>query len=216
MYKIRGGDGNEYGPVTADALRQWIAERRANAETLVQREGTTMWQVLGSLPEFADVFGAAGAAAGTGGGPGLTPGVGADQGAQGLAKPAGWALTVVGILGILWNLGQGVFYAVGGTATNPMFQNFLQRNPSSSGAMKAGFIFGLVFALVFGVVWAGFVAYAGTKLRRLESWGLVLTAAILCLMPCFGSSLPVCFLSFPVGVWVIIVLCQPKVKNAFT
>lgn len=56
MYKIIGGDGREYGPVSADELRRWIADGRANAQTRVQPEGATHWQTLGSVPEFADAL----------------------------------------------------------------------------------------------------------------------------------------------------------------
>lgn len=58
MYKILGGDGREYGPVTAETLRQWINEGRANALTQIKPEGATAWQALSSLPELADIFGA--------------------------------------------------------------------------------------------------------------------------------------------------------------
>ena len=53
MYIILGADGQEYGPVTADRLRQWIAENRANAQTRIRPEGATQWKLLGELPEFA-------------------------------------------------------------------------------------------------------------------------------------------------------------------
>lgn len=53
MYKILGSDQKEYGPVSADQIRQWIAERRLNADSLVQPEGATSWKPLGQLPEFA-------------------------------------------------------------------------------------------------------------------------------------------------------------------
>ncbi|MBA4150902.1 MAG: NINE protein [Verrucomicrobia bacterium] len=53
MYKILGGDRQEYGPVSAEHVRQWIAEGRANAGTLVQPEGSSAWVPLGSLPEFS-------------------------------------------------------------------------------------------------------------------------------------------------------------------
>jgi len=56
MFKILGADGKEYGPISADGLRQWIAERRANAQTKVQPAGTTEWQLLGELSEFKDAF----------------------------------------------------------------------------------------------------------------------------------------------------------------
>ena len=35
MYKIIGADGNEYGPITTEQLRQWLAEGRVNAQTKV-------------------------------------------------------------------------------------------------------------------------------------------------------------------------------------
>ena len=54
MYKIIGADKKEYGPVTADQMHRWISEGRANAQTLVQAEGTTEWKPLGQVAEFAD------------------------------------------------------------------------------------------------------------------------------------------------------------------
>ena len=57
MYKIIGGDGQEYGPVTEQELRQWIVQGRANVQTLVLREGASDWQPLSSIPEFAAYLG---------------------------------------------------------------------------------------------------------------------------------------------------------------
>lgn len=57
MYKILGGDGREYGPVSADVIRQWITEGRANAQTKVLPEGGTEWKLLGGLPEFMGALG---------------------------------------------------------------------------------------------------------------------------------------------------------------
>jgi Domain of unknown function (DUF4190)/GYF domain 2 len=53
MYKVIGVDQKEYGPVSAEELRRWIAEGRANAQTLVQAEGTADWKPLTNLPEGA-------------------------------------------------------------------------------------------------------------------------------------------------------------------
>jgi hypothetical protein len=58
MYKITGADGKEYGPVSMEQVRRWIRENRVNAQTKVQPEGATEWQLLGSLPEFADALAA--------------------------------------------------------------------------------------------------------------------------------------------------------------
>jgi hypothetical protein len=59
MYKIIGGDGKEYGPVSAEQLRAWVREGRANGQTQVQVEGTTGWQALETVAEFANLFHAA-------------------------------------------------------------------------------------------------------------------------------------------------------------
>ncbi len=61
-YKIIGGDGQEYGPVTTDQLQQWIAEGRINGQTLIQIEGAEEWQAAGTVPELAGLLGGAGGA----------------------------------------------------------------------------------------------------------------------------------------------------------
>jgi TM2 domain-containing membrane protein YozV len=53
MYKIVGVDGQQYGPVSAEEIRRWIAENRVNAQTSVQMEGSPDWKPLGSFSEFA-------------------------------------------------------------------------------------------------------------------------------------------------------------------
>ncbi|MDB6112163.1 MAG: Interferon-induced transrane protein [Pedosphaera sp.] len=59
MYKIIGANQAEYGPVSGEQLRQWIAEGRADANTRAQAEGTTEWKPLREFPEFAGLFAAA-------------------------------------------------------------------------------------------------------------------------------------------------------------
>jgi TM2 domain-containing membrane protein YozV len=53
MFKIIGTDGQQYGPVNGEQIRRWIAENRANAQTLIQPEGAVEWRALSSFPEFA-------------------------------------------------------------------------------------------------------------------------------------------------------------------
>jgi hypothetical protein len=53
MYKIIGADGKEYGPISAEQLRQWVAEGRVNTATKVQTEGSAEWKQLVDFPEFA-------------------------------------------------------------------------------------------------------------------------------------------------------------------
>src|SRR5262245_48067103 len=58
MYKVRGTDQKDYGPVSADVLRRWIGEGRANAQTLVQAEGSADWKPLSAFSEFAGALAA--------------------------------------------------------------------------------------------------------------------------------------------------------------
>jgi uncharacterized protein DUF4190/uncharacterized protein DUF4339 len=59
MYKIRGADQKEYGPVSADQVRQWISEQRLDAQSLVRLEGTEEWKQLSQFPEFAGALASA-------------------------------------------------------------------------------------------------------------------------------------------------------------
>ena len=65
MYKIIGGDGNEYGPVTEADLCKWIAEGRLNAQSLAKAEGEAGFRPLSSFPEFAGALGTSLAATGS-------------------------------------------------------------------------------------------------------------------------------------------------------
>ncbi|HKS35707.1 MAG TPA: DUF4339 domain-containing protein, partial [Verrucomicrobiae bacterium] len=62
MYKIIGADGNEYGPVSIDQVRRWIAEGRADARTKVQIDGGE-WKPLSEFPEFGADLASKGAVA---------------------------------------------------------------------------------------------------------------------------------------------------------
>ena len=57
MYRIIGADQKEYGPISAEQLRQWVTEGRVNAQTLVMAEGSTDWKPLQTLPEFSILLG---------------------------------------------------------------------------------------------------------------------------------------------------------------
>ncbi|HUA38232.1 MAG TPA: DUF4190 domain-containing protein [Candidatus Sulfopaludibacter sp.] len=90
-YKVIGVDQKEYSPVSEGQLRQWIGERRVNAQTRVQAEGATGWKTLSELPEFAGTFPAS-----------PPPPLPAGE-AAGPARTSGMAIAslVLGILGIV-------------------------------------------------------------------------------------------------------------------
>lgn len=53
MYKIIGSDGKEYGPISLDQLKQWLAEGRLNKQSKVLPDGAADWRTIGELPELA-------------------------------------------------------------------------------------------------------------------------------------------------------------------
>lgn len=53
MFTIIGGDGKEYGPVTAAQVRAWIAAGRANLQTKAKAMGSDEWRTLADFPEFS-------------------------------------------------------------------------------------------------------------------------------------------------------------------
>jgi hypothetical protein len=56
MYKIIGADQKEYGPVSADQLRQWLTEGRVNGQTKVKAADALEWKTMADLPEFAGLL----------------------------------------------------------------------------------------------------------------------------------------------------------------
>jgi type II secretory pathway pseudopilin PulG len=57
-YTIIGGDQKQYGLVTADDVRRWIADGRLNAQSLMKAEGDAEFRPLPGFPEFADALAA--------------------------------------------------------------------------------------------------------------------------------------------------------------
>jgi len=57
MYRVLGADQKEYGPISADQVREWIAQGRLNRESLASAEGAPGWKPLGNFPEFAGDLG---------------------------------------------------------------------------------------------------------------------------------------------------------------
>ena len=111
MYKILGVDGREYGPVTAEQLRQWIREGRANAQTKAQAEGATEWKPISAFPEFADL---AGGPTPSSGAPPAAGSVDADTlAAQVTAR--GYEVDIGACISRAWTLLTGNFWRLVGT-----------------------------------------------------------------------------------------------------
>lgn len=217
MYKIIGGDQREYGPVDFNSVLDWIRQGRANAQTLVQKEGGA-WVPLGSLAEFAEALAVQAASpppAAAGMPPAPTPGAYQDDrrvAGQAVQGPAtgllitGILCALLGLVGLVWTL-------VGMKTPQPdmseipedlrpiieMFQQF--QNPAFA-----------IGSNLIGLLISAFIIFAATKLRRLESFPLVVTGTILAMVPCLS---PCCCLGLPIGIWVLTVIMKPDVKAAF-
>jgi len=55
-YTVMGEDGQDYGPVSAEQIYDWIEEGRVGKKTPVLPEKGKDWIFLEMLPEFADAF----------------------------------------------------------------------------------------------------------------------------------------------------------------
>src|SRR5689334_7745578 len=53
MYTIVGGDGKEYGPITAAHIREWIRDDRVNLQTRAKLDRENVWKTLGDFAEFS-------------------------------------------------------------------------------------------------------------------------------------------------------------------
>jgi GYF domain 2 len=200
MYKIIGVDGKEYGPITVEQVRQWIAEGRANAQTRVLQEGATNWTTIGQLPEFAAA--APPIAPITPIAP-LQPAL-LPAAAEQVNGPA-IGLIVVALLGGFAQALNLVFRAVGFS-----FLASRQMPRQAWPAMFAGPI-GIADNLIC-ILMAAVVLFGAIKMKKLENYGLALAASILAMIPCVS---PCCLLGLPLGIWALVVLLKPEVKSAF-
>ncbi|MBX3746951.1 MAG: DUF4339 domain-containing protein [Verrucomicrobiae bacterium] len=235
MYKIIGGDQKEYGPVSFDQLCQWVRDNRANAQTRVQKEGGE-WAPMGALPEFAEVLGeqaqqarlresrevsAPGMAGGSamGSGPAMAPvplpafggGLDGREQVRAMVRGPATALLVTGILcvvlaliGLVANMfGSG--FQPSPEDVPPEMRQMFEMLSQMQGPMA-------VVSSLIGLAISGLMIYAAQKMQALESFGLVVAAAVLGMVPCTS---PCCCIGLPVGIWVLVVLFKPEVKSMF-
>jgi hypothetical protein len=199
MYKIIGADGKEYGPITVEQLRQWIAEGRANLQTQVLPEGATEWKTVGQLPEFA----------GASPGPGPVPVISPQPtfqpaGAEQVNGPA-TGLIVVAILGALAQVASLIMNLAGASMLAS------SRMPKEAWANMFSGTIG-VASSVIGLLMSVVVLLGALKMKKLENYGLAMAATIIAMVPCFS---PCCLLGLPIGIWALVILLKPEVKSAF-
>jgi hypothetical protein len=202
LYRIIGGDGKEYGPITADQMRQWLAEGRLNAQTRVLVEGTAEWKTLGELPEFGGI--AAPVATPTlGPAPTMVPSM-ATPGVYQMVQGPAIGLLVTAVLGFLGQIAS-IIWTVGFASAFAAQQGqFPWGNLLSSNWNIGSSVAGIAMSII--------VFIAALRMRNLEKHGLAMAASIISMIPCIS---PCCLIGLPIGIWAVVVLSKPEVKSAF-
>jgi hypothetical protein len=194
MYLIIGADGQQYGPVTAEQLRQWIAEGRANAETRTRAEGSTEWKPLSEFAEFAEALAATKQPVGM---PPPPVVVDADAlAAEIIAR--GYRIEVGRCIGRSWQLLKRHFWvAVGATALVVLLQAAINAVPFVGGvlglvlnAVLSGGLYWFFLNLIrgrsatVGDAFAGFsLAFVPLMLTGIVSGVLTCLGLLLCILP---------------------------------
>ena len=217
MYKIIGANQTEYGPVSAEQVRQWIAEGRINAQTSAQAVGDTGWKPISSFPEFASSFPSAPPSGAPSSPPTFSAATAPSPGdrAQAVNQVSAPAICLIVIGGL--TIGFGVLTIIAqmfGLAAHA-FDNLGNQNPEMQRILQgSGGVLGIVFAIL-RMALGGFVIYGGLKMKALQQHGVAMGAAIVSVIPCCLLG-PCCCLSIPVGIWALVVLNKAEVRNQFS
>lgn len=199
MYKIIGGDGREYGPVSLEQLKQWIAEGRANAQTRVCEEGSTEWKPLAEFPELAVALPLAPPPSAPSAAAVVPP-------AERVRGPAIFLL-VLAILDLVTNLA-----AIPLVPMLPKLQEIFPLPMKGLEFHDRLFVLFTLPSYLLGAALALVRVIGSIKLLKLRSYGFAMTAAILTLIPCAACCCP---LNLGAGIWALVVLSRPEVKSAF-
>jgi len=209
-YTIIGGDQKEYGSVTADDLRKWIADGRLNAQSLAKEENDTEWRPLSAFPEFADALGVSSAPP-----PPLTaPIAGAGGG-----RDAALQLVKGPVIGLKVTAILGLFLVAVGLVVNILMLSGVHIGPQQIYDPQMQKLFnslggglGIIQDIIGGIV--GVIVLIGAaKMQKLQSYQFALTASIVAMVPCIS---PCCVFGLPFGIWALVVLNKPEVKSQFT
>jgi hypothetical protein len=220
-YIIIGGDQKEYGPISTDDVRQWIAEGRLNEQSLMKGAGDAAFRPLEKFPEFADAFKSPAAI------PPVQPinpsrTIEADEeramALQKIKVPA-VGLKVVAILNLilsLWGLVRMIFFrpdlheldAQLSQLNNPQLTDFVQKIMHLSNGPIG------IASVLLGLVMSVLIYKGASKMQALQSYEFAFTAAVLsvipCLTPCCGFIFGIIF-----GIWAITLLMKPSIKAQF-
>lgn len=149
MYNIIGADGNVYGPIPAEQVRQWVQEGRLNAVSKIQVDGSGVWKELREMAEFASLAPPPP--------PPISLGAGYPPSGAGAPPPAnplaGWALGT-GIASLpccMLPILSPVSIVLGATALSQINRN---PNQGGKGLAAAGIVLGCISLVMAIVAWS--------------------------------------------------------------
>jgi hypothetical protein len=210
-YTIIGGDKKEYGPVTTEEVRQWLAEGRLDGHSLIRSENDTEWRPLSTFLEFAAA---------------LPPRLHTPPALRSGPVPTDIAETVrIPALCLIVTAGLNVLLALWNTVKALFFPDDIAKIMAQMPAIDDPQAKELVNTLVHSMTGPAAIAFDGIalilsvvvltgaiRMLALRNYEFAFLAAILAMIPCVT---PCCFLGLPFGIWAVIVLRKPGVKDAF-
>ena len=173
MYTIIGGDGKEYGPVSADQVRSWIAGGRAKLTTRIKGPGSDAWRTVADFPELTSSTASAAPAASVSAAPAAAAAsldvMGCYSRSWALLKANFWPLFGVSLLmnllfaAVGYTQFKGIFFVsplLGGILAGGMYYYFLKKvrgQPTTVGDAFAGFTKAFLPLLIAGLLISIFV-----------------------------------------------------------
>ena len=118
-------------------------------------------------------------------------------------------------LGMLISTITGMLIALIGLALNILGISFMAASGEGVTPDTAGIIGQGVFAIaqgLIGLVGGGVIIFGCIKMLKLQAYGFAFTTSILAMIPCIS---PCCLLGIPFGIWGLVVLNDPQVKQFF-
>jgi hypothetical protein len=152
MYRLIGGDGREYGPVTLDQLKVWVSESRVNVQTRVLAPGHDSWKPAAEIPEVAAFFNVAAA-------PGDIPPLHSARPAAPSPQPQRLAVTSL-VLGLLALLCIGPITGLPAIFTGHVAYSRNRRDPvrfGGGGLALAGLLMGYCSLVLTAILLVGFL-----------------------------------------------------------
>ena len=134
-----------------------------------------------------------------------TPQIVASDASRQVSGPA-IGLMVTGIIGAFFAV-LTLFASIVGMGIAPFIRDEIPKKYAEfwEGSLGAA-------SAIVEIAVAAFIIFAALKMRELKQWELSLAASIVAMIPCIS---PCCILGLPIGIWALVVLLRPEVKEAF-